>query len=266
MSGEELKTRRLGDVELAFRIRGEGPPLLLFHGGEGDHQIYDRVQDALGETITSISFDQRDCGHARYDGPDGYTLVDVVDDAVRLLDALGHDRADVLGNSIGGVMAQIMAVRWPDRVGRLILGLTWPADESLQDLNPEAMAKRARYVAMGAEGVRHMAELSSSPKYLAQHPELLEDLASLRTEPTPEARARRMAAFTAPLDIDPGAIGHQTLIIGGEADQLVPARISQRLASRIPQSRFAVLPGAGHLAAREYPEALAAMIREFLDA
>ncbi len=252
-------------LEIAYRITGEGPPLILFHGAEGDHQIYDKLQDALGAAVTAVSFDQRDCGMTCYADPVAYTLKDVAHDAILLLDALGYERAHVLGNSIGGVLAQLMAFHWPDRVDRLILGLTWPANERLQDLNPSGIARRAEYAAMGEAGVRLTAEMMSSPAYVAAHPELLEDLESLRTEPSPEARQRRQAAFTAPIDVDPAGIRHQTLIIGGAVDQMVPATVTQRLASRIPHSSYQELADAGHLAARQYPGALAVMIKSFLD-
>lgn len=266
MSTSALQSRTAGGLEIAYRITGKGRPLILFHGAEGDHQIYDKLQDALGASVTAVSFDQRDCGMTRYANPGAYTLKDVAHDAVLLLDALGYERAHVLGNSIGGILAQLMAFHWPDRVDRLVLGLTWPADEQLQDLNPNGFARRAEYASMGEAGVRLTAEMMSSPAYVAAHPELLEDLKSLRTEPTPEARQRRQAAFGAPINVNPAGIRHQTLIIGGGVDQMVPAAVTQRLAVRIPRSRYEVLADAGHLAARQYPDALASLIKDFLHA
>jgi len=143
------------------------------------------------------------------------------------MDSLGYASANVLGNSIGGVLAQLMAFHWPDRVHRLVLGFTWPADERLQDLNPGGIARRIEYSLMGAAGERLMAELMSSPEYVAAHPEILTDLKSLRTEPTPDSRQRRQAAFAMPISIDPRCIRHETLIIGGGADQMVPAAVTQ---------------------------------------
>lgn len=256
--------REAGPVRIAFRRVGEGAPLLMFHGGEGDHQIYDKLQDALAPAVTSLSFDQRDCGLTEFPDPAPYGLADIVEDGVRLLDALGLEKAHVLGNSVGGVMAQLMAVRWPDRVDRLVLGLTWPADEQLQDLNPAGMARRAEYAALGEAGERLMVELMAGPGYLADHPEILDDLRSLRRDTPPEARQRRWAALMTPSGVDPAAIGHETLIVGGGADQMVPAAVTGRLAGRIPRARFEILPGVGHLAARQAPEAFATLVRDFL--
>lgn len=264
MSGD-LHRVGVGALDIACRLRGAGPPLVLFHGAEGDHQIYDRLQDELADQFTVISFDQRDCGQTVWRDPTDYDLSAVAADAVGLLDALGHGRAHVLGNSIGGVLAQIFATTWPERVDRLVLGLTWPADERLQDLNPTGIARRAEYVAMGPDGEALMADLMAGPGYLAAHPELLAELRSLRTEVTAEARSRRQAAFAAPVTIDPGRIAARTLLVGGEVDQMAPADVTARLAARIPNARFEVLPGAGHLAARQYPRELAQMIAAFLN-
>ena len=260
-----LQWRQCGAIEIAFRQIGKGPPLLMFHGAEGDHQIYDRLQEELAEKVTSISFDQRDCGATRSTESAPYTLTAIVDDAVALLDALGYDRVHVLGNSIGGVLAQTMALRWPGRVDHLILGLTWPADEQLQDLNPSGLARRTEYAAMGPAGERDMIELMAGSGYLDQHPEFVQELRSLSTVRPAEDRARRFAALVQDPLADPAAILHPTLVIGGERDQMVPPELSRRLADRIPNATFELVEGVGHLAARQSPDRLARVIGRFLN-
>lgn len=259
-----LERVRAGPLRFAFHRIGSGPPLLLLHGAEGDHRIYDRLQEALGDRVDSISFDQRDCGWTEWDDPAPYDLKDLAEDAVRFMDALGLRTVHVLGNSIGGVLAQLLAVNWPDRVDRLVLGFTWSADERLQDLNPQAIARRAEYGAMGAAGEERMVELMAGPGYLEAHPEVLDELRSLRSEAPAEARARRQAAFSAPHAADPSRIRQPTLVVAGGADQMVPAALVERLAGRIPNARFALLPKAGHLAARQFPGELADVIASFL--
>ncbi|QIB65046.1 alpha/beta fold hydrolase [Kineobactrum salinum] len=267
MNNDQLEHYKVPPLDIAVRLVGIGPPLIMFHGAEGDHRIYDNLQDALGSSVTAVSFDQRDCGRTEYTGlAQPYTLKDVAYDAVRLMDVLGYRKAHVLGNSIGGILAQLMACHWPERVDRLVLGLTWPADERLPDLNPEGLAKRAEYSAMGEAGLRPMAELMSSADYVSAHPEILKELAELSSGQEAEARERRMAALSVPSLADPGSIPHKTLVIGGEDDQMVPVDVTRQLASKIPLSEFKVLKGAGHLAARQYPGELASMIADFLNA
>lgn len=266
MSTGRMQRRQVGALRIAYRTAGKGAPLIMFHGGEGDHQIYDRLQDALGPNFRSISFDQRDCGLTEFTEPVDYTLKDVAHDAVRLMDSLGLASAHVMGNSIGGNLAQLMAFHWPDRVDRLVLGFTWPADERLQDLNPDGMARRAEYAAMGPAGERLMAEHMAGPAFVSANPGIIDELRGLTTPTTPEARARRWAAFGAPYGIDPSHIRHRTLVIGGGEDRMVPAAVSERLARRLPNARFEVLPDAGHLAARQFPVQLATLIGDFLTA
>lgn len=266
---DTLEHQAVGPLRIAYRRRGAGRPLVMLHGAEGDHRIYDRLQDEIGDRGLTLSFDQRDCGATRHEGPgeaDGYTLEEVAEDAVLLMDGLGIETADLLGNSIGGQLAQIIAVHWPERVRRLVLGLTWPADERLQDLNPDALSRRAEYAARGAEGERPMVEMMAGPAYVAAHPEILEELRGLRTNPSPEARGRRETAFAGFAGVDPSQIRQPTLVIGGGADQMVPAELARRLAQRIPGASFLMLPNAGHLAARQLPRELAAAVVEFLDA
>ena len=264
MSQPIMHRVRCGAVDIAYRQVGDGAPLIMFHGMEGDHQIYDRLQDALEQSVRSISFDQRDSGSTCQDDPAPYGAVDIVDDAVALLDALEIERAHVLGNSIGGILAQIMAVRWQKRVDRLILGLTWPADERLQDLNPEGMALRAAYAARGPAGQRDMFELMAGKGYADRHPEVAHELASLAAERPADDRARRYAALSQAPNVVPSDIHHRTLVIGGEEDRMVPPALSRRLADRIPSATFELVEGVGHLAARQEPDRLARTIVRFL--
>ena len=266
---EPLEHQAVGPLRIAYRRRGFGRPLVMLHGAEGDHRIYDRLQDEIGDRMLTLSFDQRDCGATRHEGPgqaEGYILEEVAEDAVRLMDGLGIEAADLLGNSIGRQLAQIIAVRRPERVRRLVLGLPWPADDRLRDLKPAALAGRAEYAARGAEGERPMVEMMAGPTYVAAHPEILEELRSLRTNPPAEARRRREAAFTGFAGVDPSRIRQPTLVIGGGADQMVPADLAGRLAHRIPGASFLLLPDAGHLAVRQQPREFAAAVVEFLDA
>lgn len=264
MKTDDLRELAKGEFRFAYRRKGSGPPLLLFHGGEGDHQIYDRLQDELAAAFDVISFDQRDCGATAWSAPCAYTLADIAGDGVALLDGLGIGKAHVLGNSIGGVLAQIMAARWATRVDRLVLGLTWPADQRLHELNPEGIRRRMEYAARGEAGERSMAELMAGPAYVSAHPEILDELRALRTEVAPEARARRTAAFAGAVAVDPAMLTPTTLVIAGAEDRMVPPDIARGLAERIPGARFVLLDGAGHLAARQHPAALADLVSAFL--
>ena len=268
MDEQGLSRARIDAVELSYRARGRGSPLLMFHGHGGDHRIYDQLQDVLAGDVASISFDQRDCGSSRWIGPAPleYGVRDLAGDAVGLMDGLGHRRFHVLGNSLGGLIAQHLAHHWPDRVDRLILGFSWPACSRLNELYPDGVERRRELGALGAAGERLVAELMSSPEYVAQHPEFMRRLAEITTAPSAEALARRRHAVDTAPPVDPRTIQAKTLVVAAERDQMVPPFVAKLLGDAIPNAQFHLLHGVGHLAALEDADQLAATVRRFLDA
>ena len=120
-------------VVTAYRTSGRGAPLVLLHGGEADHAMFDGLARALNEHFTVIAYDQRDSGATR--NPQSlYSLADLADDAAALIRGLGYDRAHVMGTSLGGLIAQALAARHPNCIDRLILGSTWKINKSPLDV------------------------------------------------------------------------------------------------------------------------------------
>ena len=267
MSDGDLKRIAAGSLEIAYRDVGRGPPIVMFHGMEGDHRVHNLVQDELGSSFRVLSFDQRDCGRTGFLGPEpaAYELKDVASDAIRLLDALGFERATLVGFSLGGLLAQVAAIHWPARVDRLVLGLTWPCSFRLQDLNPEGRQKRALLSQQGEASARLLAEFMSTPEFVAAHPEVVDQLRDLTTMPSEAARQRRFAALADAPPLDPSAIRQHTLVLAGERDQMVPPSVSARLADLLSSARLEIIPQAGHLATRQAPKLVAALIKDFLD-
>jgi len=266
MSEGDVRSIAVGELSMAYRELGRGPPLVILHGAEGDHRVHDLLQDELASDFRTLSFDQRDCGYTRFlaEAPAAYSLRDVAADAIGLLDALGCERASFVGISLGGLLAQIVAVNWPRRVERLVLGLTWPGSLKLQDLNPVGVQTRARLTQQGEGGERQLVEFMSTPEFVAAHPEIVGQLHALRTMPSEAARQRRFSALAKAEPLDTTAIGHETLVLSGECDQLVPPDLQVRLAGLLPSARLATIPKAGHLASRQSPELMGALIKEFL--
>ena len=91
-------------VVTAYEKSGQGEPIVLLHGGEADHAMFDGLAAALRRHFTVIAYDQRDSG-ATKNPPSAYSLADLADDAAALIRGLGYDRAHVFGTSLGGLIA-----------------------------------------------------------------------------------------------------------------------------------------------------------------
>jgi pimeloyl-ACP methyl ester carboxylesterase len=260
-----MKHVSIGAVDIAYIRQGSGAPLLLLHGGETDHRNFDGFTELLSPSFDTIAYDQRDCGQSTYSRENDYALKDLAKDAAELILSLGFDRAHVLGSSAGGLVAQQLALHFPERVDRLVLNVTTPVNESIHENNPGIVERFARLTA--DKDYRGIAEVFSTPAYVKKHPELIETIRALRSGATVPSRThdRRIRAITT---CDPNAdvshIVHKTLVIAGECDQLARVDIAKRLSSKIPNATLKVIPNSGHTALLEHKELYSTIVREFL--
>ncbi|MDB5818189.1 MAG: hypothetical protein JWQ11_1829 [Rhizobacter sp.] len=250
-----------GGVQTACEVEGNGPPLLMLHGGEGSRRQFNIIRPDLTDRYTVITYDQRDCGDTI--GPETpATLAMLADDAQALLAALGHSSAFVFGTSFGGRVAQALAVRHPQTVRRLVLASTWPLSVSLAIANAEVAQELGRLRALMPDSAEPLAEIFFPAAFLAEHPAYKEHFKSF---PVRSARSGRRAAAVADmpgLAID--SIDRPTLLIAGELDRVVPMALTLSLAESIRDTRTVVLPGVGHLGVTQAPKAVAALLHEFL--
>ncbi len=256
------------DPSLHYDVVGKGPPLCLINGYRLSGAAWPAAFiGRLATRCSVISFDNR--GTGRSDKPDdGYEFGNMAADVVGLLDDLRLPRVNLLGFSMGGAIAQEVAIRYPDRVGRLILfgtfcGGVWaePADFSVfrrlmvtEQQSPEEAARQAWPV-------------TYSPDYAAANAEAMEQ--QLRREleyPTPIFVAQRQMEALRVFDRyhDLPRIGATTLVAAGTLDILVKPRNSAILASRIPKARLELLADLGHRAIWEAPEEIADLVGDFL--
>ncbi|MDO9707129.1 alpha/beta fold hydrolase [Paracraurococcus lichenis] len=248
-------------LEIAYAVTGEGPPLLLLHGGEADHTQYDGFVPHLAPHFACIACDQRDSGQTR--NPDTpYGIEALADDAAALIAALGHARAHVFGSSLGSVIAQALAVRHPARIDRLVLSAAIRIGRSIADINPEAAAELGRLRADPEANAARIARWFYPEAHLAAHPELARRFAGGTRNPA--QRARRNALIPqAPL-LDLSGIAAPTLVLAQAEDRLVPPAHSLSIAAEIPGARSIVLEGLGHVGTIQAPERIAAAITPFL--
>lgn len=182
------------------------------------------------------------------------------------LDAEGIPRIDLLGHSIGGMLAQEFAITFPERVRSLVLYATTPAFGGRDPAFAEAfLAERLAPLDAG----RDMAALAAESIPPMLGPDAPPGAARAATEAmaaVPEAAYRAtvrcLTTFNRRDEI--ARIAAPTLLLAGERDPLAPPRTMERMAAAIRDARLVVLPGAGHLAHLEYPAAFNAAVRDFL--
>jgi 3-oxoadipate enol-lactonase len=255
-----METIDANGTTIAFKRSGKGPPLLLLHGAEADHSMFDAFAPLLADDFTVIAYDQRDSG-GTMNPSSPYGFEELADDAAALIAALGYKRANVFGTSFGGVIAQVLAARHPERIDRLVLSSTFRPGAPLPSINPE-FPRFAELRSRLPESVGEFAKFFFTPDYLERHPEAVSVFAGgKRTE---EQRARRGAVIPRPISVDLGRITATTLVVVGAEDRLIPPAHTLSLAKDIKGAKTATIVGVGHVATRQNPAAVAAVVKAFL--
>lgn len=250
---------------LFHRESGAGRPVVLVHAIGCDHRMWDSLAASLAPSHRVIAVDAR--GHGRSPVPARpYTLEQLADDVVALLDRLGIERADYVGLSMGGMVGQALALRHPSRLGRLVIAC------STSSYGPEGRPNwQARIKAVeqgGLEAIRDMVgSRYFSDGFRAAHPDIVKTVMD-RFVQTPREGYLGCCDAIAGLDYakDLGRIQAPTLVIAGEIDAGTPPAMSETIARGIPGAKLVVIPGAAHLAAVEAPEAFNAAVGAFLGA
>ena len=258
---------KVNGIDLYYEIHGSGHPLVLIRGlGSNADHWYEQVP-AFSAHYQTVVFDNRGIG--RSEKPDGpFTISMMADDTVGLMDALQIAKAHVLGVSLGGLIAQQIALDHADRVDGLILCCTGcggahtvrqPGFENRAA--PEALYGRSREAAEQAQLNLFAAETIQS------HPEVVQKYLETSRKHPPDAdvlmrQRQAVEAFDSYEELP--RIKAATLILTGAEDALVPPENSRILAQRISGSRLEIVPGGGHQVLIEQSEAVNRIVLEFL--
>jgi pimeloyl-ACP methyl ester carboxylesterase len=248
-----------------FRIVGEGPPIVLIHGVGADLEMWTPLTTHLARHRRVIAYDMQ--GHGESEKPAGpYALADFVRQLRRLAEDLALAFFDLLGFSMGGLVAQGFALDHPDLVNRLILVNT------VYDRNPEerravmarvAGAKSGEY----ASGIEAAIERWFTPAFILARPQMIEPI---RRRMMSNEQSAYIAAYTVfatadgPLAPQVDKIQAPTLVITGLEDRRSTADMAARLTARLPRARLQLLPGQRHMTPIEAPDRMADIIDEFL--
>lgn len=276
-----MPTARIGDIEMFYEEHGAGDPLLLIMGFATDSTAWLLQVPEFAKHYRTIVFDNRGVGRSsKPAGP--YTIHEMADDALGLLDHLGIRRTHVLGLSMGGMIAQELTLRHPARVQTLVLAATYP--------EPDADVERTRRFTLEKMGGTIMAEgamqidlktidplllfqnllpLVFTPDFIAtQLPRLMQLFGgALQYGFSMEAIVGQMEALRGHKATDRlHRITVPTLVLTGDADRLISPANSDILAKHIPGARLVKIPGGSHGFNIEQPDLFNRTVLEFLAA
>ena len=263
-----MPTAAIRDIVTYYEEAGSGPPLVLIMGLGGDIQAWALQVPELSQHFRVITYDNRGAG--RTSAPDRpYSIAGMAEDVRALMDHLGIEKAHVLGFSMGGYIAQELALAQPGRIDKLILLATAGAIDgygrvlvrSWMDIRRSNLS-REQVVRYNSAYLYSAALLDDEPRY---------ERAVLNS--VNNAYAQQDHAFLrqaqAVLDWEPGGraggIAQETLVVGCAEDVLVPPRNARKLAAALPKATHLELAG-GHVGCIEYPHEYNSAFLQFLGA
>jgi 3-oxoadipate enol-lactonase len=252
-------------AELFWERSGRGEPLLLIQGMSGTHLAWgEPFLSLLEPDFDCVVFDNRGIGNsAEVSAP--FTIAELAEDALAVMDAAGLESAHVLGISMGGMVAQQLALQAPERLRTLTLGCTYPGGEGSSLIAPEDAGPLFEAFASGNldQVMKAAYAVNLSPDFRAV-PENYDAFATMASalparQQTVQLQIQaigghdvqaRLAEITAP-----------TLVIHGTEDRMIPVANGKLIASLIPGAQLEIFDGVGHLFWWEQPERSAELIR-----
>jgi pimeloyl-ACP methyl ester carboxylesterase len=240
------------DARIYYERRGSGPALLLVPGIPATSADWFPFADGLTERFTTIVYDNR--GSGRSDAPVGpYSTPQLAGDAVAVLDALGVQRAHVFGVSMGGMIAQELALGFPDRVDRLVLGCTHARTTGAVRPRREVSLAFAFETEDWAERMSVLAPFAFAPDVDPQLLAAFIDQKSRDAQPDHGYRGQIAAVLAHDALERLGSIEQPTLVITGAQDAVIPAENSETRRHHIPGAQLETIAGAGHLFSSRSP-------------
>ena len=265
---------RINGIDLYYEDHGDArkEPVLLIMGFTGNAGAWAAQIPALAERYRVIAFDNRGAGRSsRPDGP--YSMQGMAADAAALLDHLAIASAHIVGASMGGMIAQEFALQYPERVRSLVLACTTPGGphsfgyEKMVAEAPALLESEDLSAVVTPEQIQAQMLLVFTPEFIAHpHEGLAQMIGSALQFPASLAGVKgQMRAILAHDTYDRlPRISARTLVISGDADELVDARNSPLLAERIPGATLVLLAGQRHGFTAEKPAETNAAILDFL--
>lgn len=266
-----MPTIATNGINLYYELHGSGPLVVLIPGLGYNGWMYSLMIPGLAEHFQVVSIDNRGSGLS--DKPAGpYTAQMLAADIIGLLDSLDAPKAHIVGHSMGGFIAQALAIDYPERVDKLVLSATNFGGPHHIPITAPAMAVLTDVSGDPIERLRRGIAISTAPGFAENNPEFVESWVQYRVEhPIDPAGYQAQLAIGLGLLSEAASFEHKlgrvtapTLVLFGEHDVVVPPGNAELLAAKLPHARIEILPNAGHVFPFETPEAANQAITRFL--
>lgn len=258
-------------INIYYEVHGSGAPLILISGLGYNQWQWHKMVPGLAQQFQVITFDSRGVGQS--DKPAGpYSAALLAADTVGLLRELGIAKAHIMGHSMGGFIAQEIALSYPERVDKLILASTNFGGPRHLPITQEAMAVLTDMTSDPVTRFKNGLVVSTAPGWAEANPKMIESWLAWRVENPidPTAYQAQMAvglgllAEAAAFENKLPNLQAETLILFGAHDKVVPPGNADLLAAKIPHSTIHILPLAGHFFPIETPEEANEAVVKFL--
>ena len=257
----------IGDADIYYEEKGEGPPLMLVPGLSGTGSFFISQVPEFSKSFRTIVHDHRGAGRSTHSRI-RYSIEQMAEDTLRLMDALGVDSAHLVGHSTGGAIGQVIATEHPERLQSLVLSATWAGPDPYFRRMFES--RKQTLLDSGVEAYLKASSLvQSTPRWVSDNDEFLAELHRITAESAApvEVMASRIDAI---LRHDRRSrllqILVPTLVIVARDDMITPQFYSEELASAIPGAKLIVLEGGGHFSPAIHSAAYNAAVGVFLRA
>jgi pimeloyl-ACP methyl ester carboxylesterase len=266
--GEAVSAARVDDIDVAYRVMGEGRPLLMIIGLGSSQDLWEpSFVRKLSRDFKVVTFDNRGMGDTP-PGTEEFTIERFARDTAGLMDAMGIERAHLLGYSMGGYVAQELALQDPDRIDRLVLLDTEPGSSNGTCIARDVLNHLADMSGTPDDRSRRLNNFLYPQDWLERHGKELKEVFAIHYEHPPDGvavlkQAAAMCEWKGAYDRLP-LLRLPALVIAGGADEVIPPQKSREMAELIAGARFVKVEGGGHGLIFQFPTQLARMIRDFL--
>jgi pimeloyl-ACP methyl ester carboxylesterase len=267
ISDQPVKEVQVGDISIGYKEFGSGDPLILIMGSNGAMDIWDPyLLKNLSSDHRVIIFDNRGVGHTS-DSKAEYTITRFANDTAGLMDALQISQGDILGWSMGGMIALQLAADKPGLVRTLILYATDPGGEQAIPPNPEVLTQLSNISGTDRERGERLLSLMLPSTWLAQNrdPRVYFPDATERVNGTAvSGQIHAISTWEGVYD-KLGTLKSPVLLITGDEDRIVPPENSDKMAAKVPLSTMIKIKNGGHGVMYQYPGEFSRSVLKFLE-